>query len=239
MTYGTVAGKSLIFPMCWFLCNDIAKLTNLYSPTISQDAFTETYLTSQKSTIFPDVGVLIYVFDVESPTFSRDLSTYASIVSALSDHSPSARVFTLVHKMDLVASDFRDHVITQKSAQISDHSGRFARSMDIYGTSIWDETLYRAWGGIVNSLIPNLDTVKRGLRTLAQATEAEEVVLFEQATFLTVTRVGSEMGDRNPYKDRYERLSNIIKTFRNSLLYVGPPPLFHLPSIFFSSLSRL
>lgn len=166
------------------------------------------------------MGVLIYVFDVESPTFPRDLSTYASIVSALSDHSPGARVFTLVHKMDLVASEFRDHVITQKSAQISDHSGRFARSMDIYGTSIWDETLYRAWGGIVNSLIPNLDTVKRGLRTLAQATEAEEVVLFEQATFLTVTRVGSETGDRNPYKDRYERLSNIIKTFRNSLLYV-------------------
>ncbi|KAL9613046.1 MAG: hypothetical protein Q9167_002392 [Letrouitia subvulpina] len=187
-----------------------------------QDAFTETYLTSQKSTIFPDVGVLIYVFDVESHTFSRDLSTYAAIVSALSDHSPGARVFTLVHKMDLVASEFRDHIITQKSAQISDHSGRFARSMDIYGTSIWDETLYRAWGGIVNSLIPNLDTVKRGLRTLAQATEAEEVVLFEQATFLTVTRVGSEMGDRNPYKDRYERLSNIIKTFRNSLLtYAG------------------
>ena len=199
----------------------ITFLNLLTGPAFSQDrqdAFTELYLTEKKHIVFPGVGVLIYVFDVESSSFTRDLSTYASIISALSNWSPTARVFTLIHKMDLVAAEYRELVVNQKSAQIQDASGRFAGNMGFYGTSIWDESLYKAWGSIVNSLIPNLDTVERGLQDIADATEAEEVVLFEQATFLTVTRVGSALGDLNPYKDRYERLSNIIKTFRNSLL---------------------
>lgn len=175
--------------------------------------------------MFDDVGVLIYVFDVESSDFSdgahghsdRDLQTYSSIISALDEFSPNARIFTLVHKMDLVATEYRNEVTRAKNAAIIARSGRFARTMGTYATSIWDETLYRAWGNIVNSLIPNLDIVEDGLRDLQEVTEAEEVVLFEQNTFLTVTRVGSAVGDENPKKDRYERLSNIIKTFKNSL----------------------
>ncbi|KAL8996363.1 MAG: hypothetical protein Q9188_006584 [Gyalolechia gomerana] len=193
-----------------------------------QDAFTESYLTSQKSYVFGDVGVLIYVFDVESSDFSasenaapgnsnRDLQTFGSIISALSEYSPGARIFALVHKMDLVAAAYRTAVTESKSDSIRVRSGRFARGIGIYATSIWDESLYRAWGSIVNSLIPNLDIVEDGLRDLQAVTEAEEVVLFEQNTFLTVTRVGSLVGNENPNTDRYERLSNIIKTFKNSL----------------------
>lgn len=192
---------------------------------IRQDAFTESYLTSQKSYVFGDVGVLIYVFDVESSDFTdgarghsdRDLQTYGSIIAALDEYSPNARIFTLVHKMDLVANEYRNEVIRSKTAAITARSGRFARRIGTYATSIWDETLYRAWGSIVNSLIPNLDIVEEGLKDLQRVTEAEEVVLFEQNTFLTVTRVSSEIGDENPRGDRYERLSNIIKTFKNSL----------------------
>lgn len=171
------------------------------------------------------MGVLIYVFDVESSDFTdgargnsdRDLQTYGSIISALDEYSPNARIFTLVHKMDLVANEYRNEVIRSKTAAITARSGRFARTIGTYATSIWDETLYRAWGSIVNSLIPNLDIVEDGLKDLQRVTEAEEVVLFEQNTFLTVTRVSSEVGDENPRGDRYERLSNIIKTFKNSL----------------------
>ena len=71
---------------------------------------------------------------------------------------------------------------------------------------------------IVHSLIPNLDVIEWYLTRLAIATEAEEIVLFERVTFLTVTSVTSKVGEQNPYFDRYERLSNIIKTFKHSLL---------------------
>ncbi|MCJ1271810.1 GTP-binding protein gtr1 [Lobaria immixta] len=189
-----------------------------------QDAFTENYLTSQKPYVFSDVGVLIYVFDVESREFDgrdgqnfRDLNTYNAVVKALEEFSPHAHVFTLVHKMDLVQTEHRERVLQDKTQAIRERSERFRNDVQTYGTSIWDQTLYKAWGMIVHCLIPNLDVIEWYLTRLASATEAEEIVLFERVTFLTVTSVTSKVGERNPYFDRYERLSNIIKTFKNSL----------------------
>ena len=166
---------------------------------------------------------MIYVFDVESREFdaedrnARDLVTYSAIVKALAQNSPQARVFALVHKMDLVQTDFRDQVLKDKSSAIRQRSGTFQRTIRTYGTSIWDQTLYKAWGMIVHSLIPNLDVIEGILSDLAAITEAEEIILFERTTFLTVTSVKSEIGERNPYEDRFERLSNIIKTFKSSI----------------------
>ena len=191
----------------------------------SQDAFTENYLTSQRHSVFSEVGVLIYVFDVESREFDgregqnfRDLNTYNAVIKALEEFSPQAHVFTLVHKMDLVQSEHRERVLQDKTDAIRERSERFRNDVQTYGTSIWDQTLYKAWGMIVHSLIPNLDVIEWYLTRLAIATEAEEIVLFERVTFLTVTSVTSKVGEQNPYFDRYERLSNIIKTFKHSLL---------------------
>lgn len=55
------------------------------------------------------------------------------------------------------------------------------------------------------------------LEGLVYETGAEEAILFERATFLTVTSVKSKVGEQNPYPDRHERLSNVIKTFKHSL----------------------
>lgn len=191
-----------------------------------QDAFTETYLTSQKSQTFSDVGVLIYVFDVESRSFEgsnpRDLLTYAAVISALAEYSPSAHVFALVHKIDLVQNVFRDQVIQDRTLAIQEYSGSFGKGLKVYGTTIWDQSLYKAWGDIVKSLVPNLHVIDGYLHDLAKETSAEEIILFERATFLTVTNVTSELGERNPYSDRQERLSNVIKTFKHSLSCVAP-----------------
>ena len=186
-----------------------------------QDAFTENYLTSQKSYVFSEVGVLIYVFDIESREFpTHDLSTYTSVIKALEEHSPRAHVFCLVHKMDLVQVEFRDSLFEERESSIKKGSGRFSETVTCYATTIWDQSLYKAWGNIVHSLIPNLNIIEEYLGHLAEAIEAEEVILFERATFLTVISVTSDIGHQNPYGDRYEKLSNIIKTFKHSLAYV-------------------
>ena len=109
-------------------------------PIRSQDAFTETYLTNQRSHIFSSVGLLIYVFDVESRSFEgpspRDLLTYSAIITALAEHSPHASVFCLVHKMDLVATDFREKVVADRAAAIDARSEGFRGRVRTYGTSI-------------------------------------------------------------------------------------------------------
>ena len=198
-------------------CAPPAPIIDCWTQTNRQDAFTGTYLTTQKSHVFSDVGVLIYVFDVESRSFDRDLATYTSITNALAEFSPSAHVFALVHKIDLVNPEFRVKVVANREVAIQEASGPFAKSLKVFGTSIWDQSLYKAWGSIVNGLIPNLDVMERYLRGLMGETKAEEITLFEKATFLAVMKVTSEIGKKNPYPDRDEKMSNIIKTFKASL----------------------
>ncbi|PGH16332.1 hypothetical protein AJ79_01874 [Helicocarpus griseus UAMH5409] len=178
-----------------------------------QDAFMETYLASQRENIFSDVAVLIYVFDIESREVERDLDTYYAIITALQEFSPNAFVFCLIHKLDLIQAEHRQRIYEERSSLIRARSGSFA--IDTFGSSIWDQSLYKAWAGIVHKLIPNLSVIERFLHAFAQKIEAEEVILFERSTFLTVTSVASEIGRLNPIFDRHERLSNIMKAFKH------------------------
>lgn len=75
-----------------------------------QEAFMENYFASQRDNIFRNVEVLIYVFDVESRELDKDMHYYQSCLEAILQNSPDAKVFCLIHKMDLVQEDQRDAV---------------------------------------------------------------------------------------------------------------------------------
>src|SRR6202034_3494422 len=122
-------------------------------------------------------------------------------------------VFCLVHKMDLIQAEHRQRIYEERSALIRSRSEHFR--IDTFGSSIWDQSLYKAWAGIVHKLIPNLTVIERFLSAFAKKIDAEEVILFERSTFLTVTSVTSEVGELNPIYDRHERLSNIMKAFKH------------------------
>lgn len=169
----------------------------------------------QADNVFSNVGVLIYVFDIESREFDRDLTTFKSIIGALAERSSAALVFCLIHKMDLVQDYARAKLFDERAAFIRSCSGPF--EVTCFPTSIWDQSLYKAWASIIWKLIPNLNIIQGHLRNLANSIEAEEIVLFERTTFLVVTHVTSTIGEMNPCKDRFERLSNIIKSFKQTL----------------------
>ncbi len=182
----------------------------------------ENYLSQQKVHVFSQVGVLIYVFDVESRDFDRDLLTYRSIITALAQYSPTSTVYILVHKMDLVAPALREDLYNERVALIRAKSDTFETIP--FATSIWDQSLYKAWAEIIHDLVPNLTEIERHLETLGKLIEAEEVLLFERASFLVVSSWTSAVGQQNPTTDRFERLSNIIKNFKQSTSrYTGTP----------------
>src|SRR5271154_4531127 len=114
----------------------------------------DSYLNTQRENVFSDAEVLIYVFDIESREVERDLDTYGAVTRALKEFSPHAYIFCLVHKMDLVQNEHRDRIFEERCRLI------LARSEDLdvemYASSIWDETLYKAWAAIVHKMIPNL-----------------------------------------------------------------------------------
>ena len=79
----------------------------------SQEAFMENYFTSQRDNVFRNVEVLIYVFDVESREVEKDMHYYQSCLEAILQNSPDAKVFCLIHKMDLIPEDQRKVVCVQ------------------------------------------------------------------------------------------------------------------------------
>lgn len=78
----------------------------------------ENYFTSQRDNIFRNVEVLIYVFDVESRELEKDMHYYQSCLEAILQNSPDAKIFCLVHKMDLVQEDQRDPIFKEREEDL-------------------------------------------------------------------------------------------------------------------------
>ena len=85
--------------------------------------------------------VLIYVFDVESRELDKDLHYYQSCLEAILNSSPQAKVFCLIHKMDLVQEDQRDLMFSEREKDLKKLS--LPLECKCFRTSIWDETLYK------------------------------------------------------------------------------------------------
>ena len=179
-----------------------------------QDAFMDSYLNAQRENVFSDAEVLIYVFDIESRAVDQDLETYSQVIKALKDYSPDAHVFCLVHKMDLVQNEQRERIYEERCRLIIAKSEGL--NLETFASSIWDQTLYKAWAGIVHKMIPNLMIIERFLEAFAKQLRAEEIVLFERSTFLTVTNVLTLIGEDNDNVDRHERISNIMKSYKHT-----------------------
>uniref|UniRef100_A0A0N5B0B9 Ras-related GTP-binding protein A n=1 Tax=Syphacia muris TaxID=451379 RepID=A0A0N5B0B9_9BILA len=237
---GKTSMRSIIF------ANYIARDTNRLGPTMEvehahvrflgnlvlhlwdcggQETFMENYLMAQKDQIFKNVQVLIYVFDVESRDLDKDYRYYSSCLEALLQNSPDAKVFCLVHKMDLIAEEHRDKVFAEKEEDILQRSaleyekcGRKNGVCQCFKSSIWDETLYKAWSTIVYSLIPNVIAMEEKLKQFASAVDADEVLLFEKATFLVIAR--AQVAQHTDIH-RFEKVSNIMKQFKLSCNKLG------------------
>jgi Ras-related GTP-binding protein A/B len=176
-----------------------------------QESFMDNYITSQREQIFRNVEILIYVFDVESRDFEGDLTYYKNMIDCLSKLSKEAHVFCLVHKMDLIPLEKREIVFQEKQRRIQEITKPM--NLTMFATSIWDETLYHAWSGIVYSLIPNVQQLESALENFKTTCEASEVILFEKTTFLVISHTRESV-----YEDahRFEKVSNIIKQFKLS-----------------------
>jgi Ras-related GTP-binding protein A/B len=176
-----------------------------------QLSYMKDYLSELREDTFSNASVLIYIFDVASETPESDLKWYQKCVEALLQASPKAMIFCLVHKMDLIAEEERERFFSRKRRELEEASAPM--TVNCLPTSIWDETLYKAWSEIVYRLIPNIGQIESLLHKFCQIIGADEVVLFERETFLFICHTSLK-----EYKDlhRFENISNIVKNFKLS-----------------------
>lgn len=174
----------------------------------------ESYFSSHKEDIFTNVSTMIYVFDLNSADEELDYADYKKCVEYLKECSRSAQIFCLFHKLDLIPEDQRDRLLEYKRQHIQKISVPF--KIVAFGTSIYHDSLYRAWSTIVYTLIPNSAIIKEHLQHFADSCEVEEVVLFEKATLLDVAHASLSTGSRFEFKDphRFEKMSNMVKMFK-------------------------
>jgi len=181
-----------------------------------QDNFMENYFETQRENIFQNAEVLIYVLAVSNrsgsaPEGDKELKHFARAMESLREFSPTARVFCLVHKLDLVHESKREEVLQNYERDLVNNAAGV--NLTCFGTSIWDETLFKAWSQIVYSLIPDANQLETHLHHIGNVCEADEVVLFERNTFLVISHASRKsMQDSH----RFEKISNIIKQFKLS-----------------------
>lgn len=99
--------------------------------------------------------------------------------------------------MDLVDSSQRRSIYASRVRELHSKARELGVSQPprCCGTSIWDETLYRAWSKIVHSLVPNVGQLERDLTSFAKGSGATEAVVFERKTFLVIARSGEEQAE--------------------------------------------
>lgn len=113
--------------------------------------------------------------------------------------------------MDAVPEVRKTMVYERRCKEIADRVNKFP--LKCFATSIWEFSLYKAWTEIVSSLIFDMDLLKSSLSKLADACNAEEVILFEKSTFLLTCHYAFK---ENSDDQRFEKISHIIKKFKLS-----------------------
>jgi Ras-related GTP-binding protein A/B len=122
----------------------------------------DNYVTAQKDTIFSNVAVLIYVFDITSTEWEKDLQYFEDNLEALRANSSDAGVWVLFNKMDLVdKEDPKRKKYQERKAEIESMDrgisagieGADKGTLRCFPTSIWDESLYkvRVWTFVTTS----------------------------------------------------------------------------------------
>ncbi|KAJ1962559.1 hypothetical protein GGI12_002578 [Dipsacomyces acuminosporus] len=188
-----------------------------------QTKYLDSYLNEQKENIFGSVEVLIYVFDLATTNRESEYRLFDECMNNLCNFSPNAKVYCLVHKIDLLPSE-EEKIATVKGykSNILRRTQRKRIKPDVFGTSIWDTTLYQAWSSIVHKLVPNMSKIEENLNLFKETCDASEVVLFERATFLLVCSASPKFEEVQDHQmsfnnevENYISISGVIKTYRN------------------------
>eukprot|EP01083_Nonionella_stella_P016569 46267_1 len=190
-----------------------------------QPLFMKSYFESQRPLVFNNVKIVIYVVDVQtlSPnshnvtkqmkrsfTGHNEAYEFNDVLGAINQYSPNAKIFCLIHKMDTIPMKHRENVFVAYADKLQNAAKTYKQNVTCFATSIWDETLFKAWSYVVTSLFNDRIQLKHELNILCNKCRTNEIILFESKTFLWIEHSKRITGNVT----RLERIANIIKQFK-------------------------
>ncbi len=212
-----------------------------------QQQFQNEYFTSKKKEVFTNVDILVFVIeairkqknDNDNNIINNDfliekdsLTYFENCLKALSELSPKAKIFVLIHKMDLIRPNLKQVTFENKKKQIMAIFNNFNKNINkntncnfqinCIPTSIWEKSLYTAWKRIMCSVEMNTERLKKGLDLLRRACGADDVAVFEKSTFLMICSSSENRRGGEIFEDeRFDKFSVLIKKLMKSSLFLG------------------
>ena len=118
--------------------------------------------------------------------------------------------------MDKVDQRKRNEIFENRVKQFELKEDNF--TIRCFPTSIWENSLYKAWSDILGDIIPNNLKIKELLGKYSIACQVDDVALFEKNTFLCISSFNIKNIRDN---ERYENICGLMKKLKNTLRKEG------------------
>ena len=198
-----------------------------------------------KPDVFENVSTLIFVINVESQKINTDNDNNNNIkninsnninntdddfsdfykikknnlleisLQLLIEKSPKANIYIFIHKMDTILINKREALFEEKKQEINQKLNKMNLNGKFFATSIWDGSLYVPWREIMSNMVINKNKLEKGLSFLLEASDLDEVFLFERNTLLCIYSV--DKGKVENKVERTKKISILIKKIKQSL----------------------
>ena len=133
----------------------------------------------------------------------------------LIEKSPKANIYIFIHKMDTILINKREALFEEKKQEINQKLNKMNLNGKFFATSIWDGSLYVPWREIMSNMVINKNKLEKGLSFLLEASDLDEVFLFERNTLLCIYSV--DKGKVENKVERTKKISILIKKIKQSL----------------------
>lgn len=145
-----------------------------------QQQYLDEYHGPLKKNIFQKASVLLYVVDVSDvDRFENARIEFEWSVNQIIKYNPYAILNVFLHKIDLIHD--RNAIIPYLKKMFTQNINQ---EVNFYSTSVFDESLFTAWSGIIRDISPKSTFINSILKILKDQEGVKEALLIEKTSGL-------------------------------------------------------
>ncbi|MFX0073909.1 MAG: ADP-ribosylation factor-like protein, partial [Candidatus Hermodarchaeota archaeon] len=145
-----------------------------------QQQYLDEYHGPLKKNIFQKASTLLYVVDAsDGDRFEKTRKEFEWSVNQLFLNNPEAKVHVFLHKVDLIHD--KDTVLPYLKGFLSKN---ISSKITFHETSIFDESLFATWSGIIRDLSPKTTFIKSILKLMKEQKGVKDALLIEKTSGL-------------------------------------------------------
>ena len=145
-----------------------------------QQQYLDEYHGPLRKSIFQKASVLLYVIDAsDADRFEDAKEEFEWAVDQMLAFNADPKLNVFLHKIDLIKD--KKELLTYFKNFLSQ---KISHKINFYTTSVFDESLFTAWSGIIREISPKSTYIKSVLKSLKDQEGVKDVVLIEKTSGL-------------------------------------------------------